>query len=113
MRDADGTCHCFHAAMPPMTKKGNPMIAPVVRYSPGRSATAMAATAPPIAMLIHHGDRSRIANSESCLGFQFMTVSVAFEFAQLPRHAAEHPRGEYRGAEPLAASTGGRNAGGP
>ena len=75
----------------------------------------MAATAPPMATLIHHGDRSRIANSESCLSFQFMTVSVAFRFARLPMHAAEHPTGEYRGAEPLPrdASTGGRNAGGP
>src|SRR5215207_3228856 len=64
MRAALGRCHCLRAATTAITAKGRPPKAPTARYSAGSSATLTRPTAVAIPALIHHGDRSRIANSE-------------------------------------------------
>jgi hypothetical protein len=57
--------------MHPITRNGKPVTIPRLRCAAGRSAIAMAVTVPAIAKLIHHDERSRIANSEFSLILQF------------------------------------------
>ena len=54
-----------------MTKNGNPDRAPAVWKSAGSAAEATSPITAPMATLIHHGERSRIANSEFSDIFQF------------------------------------------
>ena len=73
MRAVDGACHCFQAAMHPITKNGKPVTAPTIRYASGKQRERDGGhRAARCATLIHHDERSRIANSESSFNFQFM-----------------------------------------
>ena len=55
-----------------MTRNGKPVTMPKIRYASGSSAIAEAVTAPAIAKLIHHDERSRTANSEFSAILHFM-----------------------------------------
>jgi len=71
LRAALGSLICRRAAMTAITRNGNPPMAPNQNISAGRANLEISAIAPASARLIHHGERSRIANSEFSAIFSF------------------------------------------
>src|SRR5690606_12795661 len=75
MRAGVGAPACFQAAAAPMPRKGRAANSPKGTNSRGSAALATTTSPPAIAMLAHHGERSRIANREFLGSFSFTKAS--------------------------------------
>ena len=68
--------------MTPITKNGKPPIIPTATYCAGSKATDARENAAISAKLIHHGERSRIANNDFSDILNFMACLLICDFAR-------------------------------
>ncbi|MNV68489.1 hypothetical protein D3C71_1613460 [compost metagenome] len=84
-----GAFHCRLAAMAPITKNGRLPAAPTNRMSLGSSARHSNTMMAPTTTLIHHDERSKIANTEFSAIFSFTGAALSIHRQWFSARAGE------------------------